>query len=245
MRAVSRILAILRALGPRTPQLSLTEIAERAHLDLGTTRRMLAALAAEGMIARDPHTKLYRLDLGLLELAGGVVEYDDLRAQAQAAVDAVARETGATSFFGVYRDGEALCFARAEGAAIVLLRWWTLGGRMPLNCGAAPRTLLAHQSQSEIDRVLAGPMIGLTPRSEKSPARLRRELVAIRRQGYAHAVDDVVLGVAGLAVPVLDRKGKLRGALAIAGLTPHFASSARKELLATLRRHAEAMRKRA
>jgi DNA-binding IclR family transcriptional regulator len=243
MRGIKRVFTILRAFGAKRPELTLTEIAERTRLDLGTTRRLLAALAHEGIVARDPVSRRYRLDLGMLELAAGVVEGDGLRAYAQTAVDTVARETGNTAFFGVHRDGEALCYARAEGASVALLRWWTLGGRIPLHCGAAPRVLLAHLPAADIDRALAKPLAAFTPRSETSLARLRADLGRIRRAGHAFAADDIVLGVAGLAVPVFDRAGRPRGALSIAGLTPQFSPAARRSLLATLRRAAETMRR--
>lgn len=232
----------MRAFSARQPERSLTEIAARAKLDLGTTRRILAALAAEGVIAHDATSRLYRLDLGVLELAGAVAEGGDLRAHAQTAVETIARETGNTAFFGVHRDGEALCFARADGGTVVLLRWWTLGGRMPLHCGAAPKVLLAHLPPTDIEAVLAGSLTAFTARGEASPPVLRKELARIRRQGFAHAADDIVLGVAGLAVPVHGRDGAVRGALSIAGLTPQFSPAIRQELLATLREQAERLR---
>jgi DNA-binding IclR family transcriptional regulator len=243
MRGIKRVFAILRAFGAKRPELTLTEVAGRTRLDVGTARRLLAALAQEGLVARDPVSRRFRLDFGLLELAAGVVEGDGLRAYAQTAVDTVARETGNTAFFGVHRDGEALCYARADGASVALLRWWTLGGRMPLHCGAGPRVLLAHLPAVEVDRALAKPLTAFTPHSETSPVRLRADLGRIRRAGHAFAADDIVLGVAALSVPVFDRAGRPRGALSIAGLTPQFSPAARRSSLATLRRAAESIRR--
>jgi DNA-binding IclR family transcriptional regulator len=114
---------------------------------------------------------------------------------------------------------------------------------MPLHCGAGPRVLLAHLPPAEIERALAKPLAALTPRSVVASARIRADLGRIRRTGYAFAADDIVLGVAGLAVPVFDRAGRARGALSIAGLTPQFSPAARIPLLATLRRAAETMRR--
>ncbi len=239
MRSVDRILRILRSFTPRAPQLSLTEIAAQAELDLGTTRRILLALCDAGMVAHDPGPKLYRLDLGVLELASAVMEGGDLRSRAQPVVDDIARETGNTSFFGIYRNGEALCLNRADGNAVVLLRWWTLGGRMPMTSGAAPKLLLAHLPPDEIDSILARPILVLTPRSETDPVALRRELARIREQGHACSTDDVVLGVSSLAVPVFARSGTLAGALAIAGLSAQLPPSAHPGQIEILRRHAE------
>jgi DNA-binding IclR family transcriptional regulator len=238
MRSVSRIARILRCFSARNPRRALSEIAKCSKLDLGTTRRMLKALVGEGLVAYEASNKRYCLDLGLLELASAVVEGGDLRAHSQSIVDLIAQETGNTAFFGIHRNGEALCLARAEGSAVVLLRWWTLGGRMPMHCGAAPKTLLAYLPVEEAKPILSGKLSAFTARSETNPMMVRRELGRIRRQGYALAVDDIVLGVAGLAVPVFDRKRAIVGALSIVGLTPQIVPPASKGLLKTLQSYA-------
>jgi len=241
MRAVARVVRILRSFSAREPSRSLSGIAGAAGLDLGTTRRILASLCDEGLVVRDARTRLYRLDLGLLELAGSVTEGGDLRTRAQAAVDRIAAETGNTAFFGVRRGREALCLARAEGSAVVLVRWWTLGGRMPMHCGAAPRAILAHLPAKDADGVLAGTLERFTPRSEVDPAAIRRELARIRRRGFALASDDVVLGVSGVAVPVFGRNGALLGSLAVACLTAQLAPASRAAIVEALEREAAAL----
>lgn len=241
MRAVARVVRILRSFSAQRPSRSLSDIAETAGLDLGTARRILASLCDEGLAVRDARSKLYRLDLGLLELAGSVTEGGDLRARAQAAVDRVAAETGNTAFFGVRRGREALCLARSEGSAVVLVRWWTLGGRMPMHCGATPKAILAHLPAKDVDAILGGTLEPFTPRSETDPAAIRRELARIRRRGFALASDDVVLGVSGIAVPVFGRSGTLLGALAVACLTAQLGPAARAAAIGTLGREASSI----
>ena len=57
-----------------------------------------------------------------------------------------------------------------------------------------------------------------TPTSLVTPEELRTDMAMTRQQGYAFSDGDVAVGIAGIAVPVLDADGALAGAVAIAGL---------------------------
>ena len=103
------------------------------------------------------------------------------------------------------------------------MRWWAVGGTLPLNCGGAPKLLLAYQSPAEINRVLARPLTQLTPKSVMDPRVLRRQIDKIRERGWEFAVDDVAVGLSALAVPVLDGDGTIVCALSMGGLTPQMA----------------------
>ena len=68
VRAVRRALAILKAFDDNR-ELPLREIAERASLDRGTTRRLLLTLMAEGVILQDTDSGLYSLGPVIRRLA--------------------------------------------------------------------------------------------------------------------------------------------------------------------------------
>src|SRR5260221_459959 len=163
VRSVRRALAILRAFRLSDRSLTLGEIAQRARLDKATARRLLMTLMAERLVEQDPGTKGYSLGLGVLELAAGLTPCDDLRQRAQPVLAAIAESTGATAFLGVVHDGAALCIGRVDGGEAIQIRAWSVGGRMPLNCGAGPRVLMAHRPAAELARILARPLEALTP----------------------------------------------------------------------------------
>ena len=72
--------------------------------------------------------------------------------------------------------------------------------------------------------MLRAPLAALPPKSQTSPAALRRELAAIRRRGWELAVDDIALGLAAVGVPVRSARSDVVAALSIAGRTPHLAT---------------------
>ncbi|RYY43123.1 MAG: hypothetical protein EOP59_08560 [Sphingomonadales bacterium] len=112
-----------------------------------------------------------------------------------------------------------------HGLSGMEVRWWNIGTTLPLNCGAAPKVLLAYQPAAEIERVLAQPLTALTPKSIVDPAALRVELAEIRVRGWEVAMDDVALGLTALAAPCLDDSGVVLASISIGGLTPQMVSS--------------------
>ncbi|MFN8719596.1 MAG: IclR family transcriptional regulator [Rhodospirillales bacterium] len=222
VRAITRAVAILRAFTGERPSLTLGEVAAQAGLDKATTRRILLTLQEEALITQDPVSHRYALGLRILEFVGAVPAFRDLRDESAPLLAKLAEETRTNVFLSVYREGEAMCLARFQGDHPVHVNWWQVGGRLPINCGGAPRVLLAFQPQEEIERRLAGPLMRLTERSQTDPAALRRDMRVIHGRGWEFATDDVAVGLSALGVPILDRTGGCVGAVSIAGLTAHI-----------------------
>jgi len=239
---VARALAILRAFEGGAA-LSLGEVARIADLDKGTARRLLLTLMEERFVYQDAQTQRYGLGATIRSLAAAAPEARDIRSVAKPVLHALAAELHMTVFLSVYRDGQAVCLERLHDLQGMEVRWWSVGGALPLNCGAAPKLMLAHQSNEEIERVLALPLTSLTPRSIVDPKLLRERLRRIRKQGYCFSVDDVALGLSAVATPIFDRRGDLLCAISLSGLTPQMSDRGRPIHLERLRVAAEEIKR--
>lgn len=216
VRAVSRALAILRAFeGNR--QLQLRDIAEAARLDRGTTRRLLLTLMAEGAILQDEDSGQYSLGPMIRRLARSLGDVD-LRELAAPLLRELAAELGLTVFLSEYRDHSAICLDRYHDHKGMEVHFWPIGGSLQVNCGGAPKLLLAWQSDDKIDRAMARPLTALTAESIVDRRRLKKHLKLIRQRGWELAVDDVVIGLSALAVPLLNTQDQLCGCISVAGL---------------------------
>ena len=220
VRAVSRAVAILRAFAPGRMHLTLGEIAAAADLDAGTARRLLVTLRDEGLVAQEADTGRYHLTMQMLRFAGAVPEGRALSDLAAEDLRALAEATGLTVLLSVLREGEAVCLSRHHGDSPVQVRWWPVGEAMPLNCGAAPRLLLAHMPEEAREAALSAPLTALTRHSVTNPVALREMLTQVRQQGWSLAVDDVVEGLSALAAPVIGADGRPVAAVSLGGLTP-------------------------
>jgi len=237
VRAVVRAAAILKCFSRAAPELALAEVAAQARLDKGTTRRLLVTLRDVGFIRQDPVSHLYSLGVGLLRVADAVPR-SSLREAGLPVLNELARATGTTVFLSVLREDGALCIERVHGTQPIQVNWWSPGQKLPLNCGAAPRTLLAFAPPEVLEAVLAQPLQPVTEKSQTDAAALRRALARIRQRGWERASDDVAVGLAALAVPVQDAGGAVLAAISLGGLTPHVTGPRQPELLARLRQAA-------
>ena len=234
VRAVSRAIAILRAFTPEAPYLPLAGVAARAGLDAGTTRRILVTLRDDGLVRQDERSGHYCLTLGVLQLAGAVPQADSLKDLTENVLIALADETRATVFLSAAIDEEAICLARYHGESAIQVRWWAVGGSLPLNCGAAPKILFAYMPEEMRERLLDQEMTQLTPHSVADPKALRGELDTIRERGWALAQDDVAEGLSALAAPVRNDAGEVIAAVSIGGLTPQILGGSEPKLLPRL-----------
>ncbi len=221
VRAVARAMDILRSFRLR-PLQSLSEVSGATGLDKGTTRRLLVTLINSGFVVQDPANQKYGLGRIIRTLASSVVDSFDLRSVAVPVLAGIASELHLTTFLSVYQDHSAVCLERLHDMKGMEVHWWSVGGTLPLNIGGAPKLLLAYQSEAEIEAALSGPMEPVTPSAQIDPALLREHLREIRARGWEFAVDDVALGLAAIAVPVLDDDGNIVCALSMAGLTPQM-----------------------
>src|SRR5262245_14207007 len=95
--AVTRAVAILRLLGRSEEALGVNAIARALGLVPSTCLHILRALTAEGLVAIDTATKRYRLDAGLLAIAGGALSRSGFRELAQPELDRLAHRHRVTA----------------------------------------------------------------------------------------------------------------------------------------------------
>jgi DNA-binding IclR family transcriptional regulator len=220
VRALERGIVLMRAFSAAQPRRTLTELARSADLDKGTTRRLLHTLQVTGVVEHDARSGLYALTVGLLEIASAVDTGRELREVAAPYLGDLADRIGATSFLWIPHEGMGLCVERVRAAIPnVDAPWFTVGTRTALNCGGGPRVLLAYMSPEDQEHALAQPLPKRTPVSVTDPEELRAVARRVREEGYEFAVDDFVLGLAGLGVPIFGHDGRFAGSLSISGLT--------------------------
>jgi IclR family acetate operon transcriptional repressor len=95
-----------------------------------------------------------------------------------------------------------------------------IGSAVPIHAGASGKVLLAFSPEEFVEEVIV--VSGLKPVNEQfpsvtDPAKLRRLLRDIRKQGYYFSVGDVVLGSAAVAAPIFNAENQVIGCVVIRG----------------------------
>lgn len=104
-----------------------------------------------------------------------------------------------------------------------------VGSRLPAWVTSMGRVLLAGLPEPEQDRLLAESRIhAYTPSTLTDVARLKQELARVRAEGYACVVQELEPGLQSVAVPIMDRSGRVIAAMNVSG---HVSRFSREEML--------------
>jgi len=210
---VGRAFAVLEAFTPERPTLPLSEIARRAGLPLTSTHRLLGELCESGALERNADGS-YRVGLRLWEIASLAPRGVPLREAALPFLEDLYEVTHENVQLGVREGRDVVYIERIAGrrAVGVLTR---VGGRFPLHASGIGLVLLAHAPDRVQDDVLEGPLQRFTEHTITEPARLRRVLAQVRRDGVAVSDRQVTDDALSVAAPISDSSGEVIAALSI------------------------------
>lgn len=94
IETLERGLSVLSLFTRESSELSLTEIARSADLNMTTSLRIASTLEDAGYLQRDPDTKRYRPSLKVLQLGFSAVHSLDVRQAARPHLERLSRATG-------------------------------------------------------------------------------------------------------------------------------------------------------
>jgi len=219
---LDRAAAVLDAVegGART----FTEVAETTGLARPTAHRLLRALVVLGFLSH-AQGRGYGPGPRLLRLAASALRELPLRELAHPALERLTRETGESAQLYVRSNDRRLCVDAVESEH-ELRTIVGVGASLPLTAGSAGKVFLAWAEDAE--RLVAGavPLTPATPVGE----RLRRELRAIRRRGWAASSGERQPGVASVSAPVFGPAGEVAAVVSISGPASRIRPAAARRL---------------
>lgn len=207
---------LLRLLAQRPGGAGLSEISRLSKLHHTTAHRLLSTLGAGGLVDCRHEDRKYRLGLGLLELAGALVEDLEIRTVARLTLLSLARATGETVHLAALDGHEMVFLDRVDGVQPVTLRT-RVGFRAPVHVTAVGKAVLAFSAPGLVARLLrAGPLTRHTANTITDREAFLAELDLIRRQGYAVDNEEHRLTIRCVGAPIFDHLGAPVAALSIA-----------------------------
>ncbi|AAO56032.1 IclR family transcriptional regulator [Pseudomonas syringae group genomosp. 3] len=240
--AVSRLFAVLRCLGEcGEGGERVTQLAQRVGLSQPTTHRLLRSLMDEGMVEQDLLSKRYRLSIEFFALAARAGNTGNLRDVVRPSLLRLSASLG-DSLFLLARSGfDAICLDRSEGPYPIRTFTGDIGGRVALGVGQGSLAILAFLPEDERETVIAYNLPRLKDFHLYDEVFLRSEVENVRRLGYAGRNTGALPGMAGLAVPILDRNGRAVAALSVATITDRLGSDRLMTVVELLKREATAI----
>ncbi len=198
-----RVVDVLDLLGESPDGLGVREVARRLRVHASTSSRLLATLAAGGLLEREAGTGRYRIGARVVGLAAAAVGRLPVVSQARPELEHLSGKTAETVNLAI-RDGRHVVYVdQVTPAQTVVMASW-VGRRSPVHASSSGKVLLAF---GRLDPEAAARGLGRlerrTDRTITDAARLVETLRQVRRQGYAASVGELEDGLVTIAAPVV------------------------------------------
>lgn len=227
-QAALRAIRLLKAFTPQSPEQSLAELSSRLGLNKSTAHRLLAALESESLVERNAERGTYRLGAGTVALGVQALAGSDLRARVHPVLERLAGESGETATLEVLVEEDVVILDEVEGRHMVGTGGHT-GTRWAAHATSTGKAILAA-SGNGWPLTEGATLARYTQHTRTTGAELDADLAAVRRRGYAIAVDELEEGFTGVAAAFRDPDGRVRGALSLSGPTSRLNRSRRADL---------------
>jgi IclR family transcriptional regulator, blcABC operon repressor len=225
--AVTRAAAILEVLAADgAVALGPSELARRLGLPKSSIANICAALADVGLVRRVGTG--FALGRKLAELGGAYLSAVDLVQEFYEACRELRTGSEETVQLAVLDGLEMTYLARHDGRQPVRLTS-QIGRRLPATSTATGKAALAALTDPELERRLAGVTVlpAYTPNSHRNVRDVMRDLVEVRRRGYAVDDEETIEGVVCYGIAISGRQP---------GEGPHAASITLLKARATSKR---------
>lgn len=210
-RAVDRAADLVATVVHANEPLTFAEVQEASGLAKSTTSRMLAALERSGLLERDEQGSYVAGRIFWL-YAARHDPWEQLVRVARPTMETIGEAVGETVHLSITRDDRVVQVAQVDSTYLLGTRDWTEID-VPAHCSALGKVFLAWDRltvpESELE---AQTEVTLT-----STAALRRDARLTRERGWASTVDELEVGLSGVAAPIRGARGDVIAALGISG----------------------------
>jgi IclR family pca regulon transcriptional regulator len=211
VQSLERGLAVIRAFGPATPRLTLTDVAKATSLTRAAARRFLLTLTDLGYVHTDG--KHFSLTPRVLDLGYAYLSGQSLPEIAQPHLEQLSAQVGESSSVAVL-DGTDIVYIARYAVSRIMTVSINVGTRFPAHATSMGHVLLAGLNPTELDDYLAATRLEpFTSHTITTPEALRAELEKARAQGWALVDQELEQGLRSVAAPVRDKTGRVTAAV--------------------------------
>ncbi|WP_373797142.1 IclR family transcriptional regulator [Jeotgalibaca porci] len=237
LSSVRNAARILNSFTADNPSQRVSDIALDLDLSKSAVSRLLATLALEGLVYKEPDTQEYRLGTNVLTMAGVLIHNMDIHKEAAPLLNQVVLQTGETAHLATL-DGLDTIYIHKEEATHPTRIKTHLGRRNPSYCTSSGKVLMAFSDPEITERIIAKGLTSYTDQTITNAENLRTALTNIKSNGYATAREEFVKGTISIAAPIFDYTGKIVAALSVVGSAKRMKPYKRTEFAAVVKRAA-------
>ncbi len=211
VEALARGLDVLKAFGPTSMELTVSEAAARTGLARPTARRLLMTLEQLGYVRFVGGA--YSLTTKVLEIGTACIAAQGLWDVARPHLVALVGRTRESSSMSQLDGSDIVYTARVPVAKIIALSV-SIGTRFPAVATSMGKVLLSELEPADLSAVLEQPSrSGIIPRIVPQRAELEEDLAEVRERGWALSDELLSVGIRSIAAPVRDDRCRIAAAI--------------------------------
>ena len=218
IQAAERIFSIVEMLAQTGP-IGLVELSTRLKLHKSTVHRMLLSLTCMEYVSQEKRTGRYMLTYKLVHLSEMILEKADVIPMVHSFLEELANDCRETVHFVQRKGTEVTYMDKVEPlypkeSAIRMAS--QIGLTRPLYSSAVGKAILAEMSEDEVAYIWEHSEIKRnTEHTITSLEELRKDLILVRKRGYALDNEENEPGVFCIAASIKNHKGKADYAISI------------------------------
>ncbi|MCB1365263.1 MAG: IclR family transcriptional regulator [Rhodobacteraceae bacterium] len=217
LQSVVRTFQVLEAIGRVGRPLSLSEIAQEAGIDKSAAQRIANTLFALGYLERSEARNGYVPGRRILARAHDFLRASPIVERATPLLIEL-RKTCHERVDLSLHDGPMIIYAVRLQSKRENFPATLIGRRLPAYSSSGGRAMMALMEDGAIDAILAASDLRpITSRTIHDPDGIKAKIAEARRDGFALAVEESLLGEVVLAAAVEDGHGQPVAAVHIAG----------------------------
>ena len=217
VRTVGRAFDLLDAFHRASGPLSLSELARAAGIDRSAAQRLVHTLRQLGYVRRDDRDTGYLPGIRLLDQSFYYLRLDPLVARATPVLLELRRAARERVDLSLFDDLRMVYAVRLQSKREYFPAT-LVGHSVPTYCTSGGWAVLSRLTETEADDVVArSNRQAFTPNTLCEPARLKAEIAATSRRGYALALEQLQLGEIAVGVAIRGSNGRPVAAIHLAG----------------------------
>jgi IclR family transcriptional regulator, pca regulon regulatory protein len=209
--SLARGLRVIESFEGHVEGRTIVEIAHSIGLSRASVRRILLTLELLGYVEHS--RQVYRLRTQVLRLGFSFLSSSSVVEAARPVLERITEKLHESSSMSMLDGGDIVYVARSA-ASRVLSAGLSVGSRLPAYCTSMGRVLLGALADSELNAYLKKlrPK-AYTPKTIVDPAKIRKAILQVRKQGYAVVNEELEAGLRSMAVPVFTRSNRVIAAI--------------------------------
>lgn len=216
---MTRAVAILRLLGRSAEPLGVNRIARELDLIPSTCLHILRVLADEGLVACDPHSKRYAIDVGILPIARNAILRNGFASLVEPRLTELSLAFGGTAVATQLAEPDHMVVVALSRAPLPFRLQVDLGSRFPALISATGRCHAAFNLGDLPGEELSSRFARLQWDHPPTFEAWREEIQRTRADGYAVDRGRYISGVTILAVPLFDRAERMTHSIVAIGIS--------------------------